>query len=218
MVWGLFRKLGWIRPPAAELAQGMPPAPASVQQDQYPYQPSEAQGELRQGEIISDLEYYIISDSTTEPGAKEVFSTVVPFAIVMTPDCDLHQDFNEANPERKKLNGVLLFEVDLETTVKARSGLGRKEWEQVRKNHVEYFHCLDAIPAEGDRANVGIAPLVVIFKRYFTLPASDIYRQCQSEALQAARRTRLSDLWRAELQRRAMAYMQRVALPDETDS
>lgn len=86
------------------------------------------------------------------------------------------------------------------------------------KNGADSVYYLDAIEARDDILGAGIPPSLVDFKRYFTLPAAEILRQCNKDSInKARRRCRLSDMWREDFQRRAMSYMQRVGLPNPAD-
>jgi hypothetical protein len=101
---------------------------------------------------------------------------------------------------------------------KDRIKFGRQEWKHVQNNEMERFHYLKSITPNEDVSGQGLPDLVVDFKRYFTLPPEEIYRQCRAEgAPKPYRRCRLADLWREDLQRRAMSYMQRVGIPDPSD-
>ena len=102
--------------------------------------------------------------------------------------------------------------------MKSRLSWNRKEWDHVTNNEIERFYFLGAVDIETDVMGTGLPDSVVDFKRYFTLPPEEIYRQVAlTDANRAQRRYRLSDLWREDLQRRAMSYMQRVGLPDAGD-
>jgi hypothetical protein len=109
----------------------------------------------------------------------------------------------------------------MEEASKARERLGynSNEWRHVQQNGVDRVYFLNAIAPEDDLLKSGIPDSIIDFKRYFTLPPDEIFRQCQlPEPNKASRRCRLSDLWREDLQRRAMSYMQRVGLPDPSDA
>jgi len=181
-----------------------------------PYATCNVVGELRQGEIISNLEQYVVTPRPGgDPDARDVDAIPLPFVIVATPDCDLLQDFN-LEAAQKKLNEVLLFEADEADAARQKMGKGRKEWKQIAENHVAQFHVLKSVPVELDSGGVGVPELLVNFKRYFSLPADEIVRQCNA-ANGARRRSRLTDVWRENFHQRAMAYLSRVAVPDVDD-
>jgi hypothetical protein len=176
--------------------------------------------ELRQAEILSDLTYYSIAPTSDDPGVLETTSATISHAIIMTPDCDLLQDYKarQRHQPARWLFSTLLFGVEEATDTRARMQYGRQEWKHVTNNEMERFHFLASIKPYDDVLERGLPDLVVDFKRYFTLPPGEIYRQCGlEEPTRACRRCRLTDLWREDLQRRAMSYMQRVGLPDPSD-
>jgi hypothetical protein len=176
--------------------------------------------EVRQGEILGNIKYYYWEENKDDPNLTDVSSFLLSYAVVSTPDCDLLQDFKA---RRKRLAGtlfsILLFGAEPPDRAKQRTGFGAKEWKYVLQNRIDQFHFLDfsgmihggtGDPAQG---------LVVDFKRYFTLTPQELYRQFTNNdiASQCRRVCRLGDLWREDFQRRAMSYMQRVALPDPSD-
>src|ERR1700722_17932166 len=82
-----------------------------------------------------------------------------PFSIIITPDCDLLQDFKDReNGKISKLFSVLLFKMEDAQNVKGRIGFGSKEMKQVQKNMLEQFHSLNAIDASYDLFGVGMPP------------------------------------------------------------
>ena len=175
----------------------------------------DAQLELRQSEIISDLTFYSIEQNAENHDMVDTTSAKISYAIIATPDCDLLQYYKGRSPD---LLSILFFAVEEADNTKQRMGYGSKEWKQVKQNQIERFHYINTIPAQYDLALTGIPDIVIDFKRYFTLPPSEVTRQCQAAGpIRANRRCRLNDLWREDMQRRAMSFMQRVGLPDPSD-
>lgn len=176
--------------------------------------------ELRQSEIISDITYYSIETNKEDSTKVDTTSGKLSYAIIVTPDCDLLQDFKSKNDGKKAaLLNVLLFSMEEANQARQRIGYSSNEWKHVKQNVVERVYFLNAIAPDDDLLKLGIPDSVIDFKRYCTLPSDEILRQCQlREPNKANRRCRLSDLWREDLQRRAMAYMQRIGLPDPSDA
>jgi hypothetical protein len=85
-------------------------------------------------------------------------------------------------------------------------------WQPVIQNNNERFHFLADVPAALDHLGQGLPSLIMDFRRYFTLPGPEIYRQCGTTG-GARRRCRLETPYREHLQHRAAFYLQRVALP-----
>jgi hypothetical protein len=170
------------------------------------YIKSIAELELRQSEIISGLlqhEYYASDERVT--------STEIPYAIVMTQDCDLLRDFESLKTSGQRvLNGMLVYE--LQPAVEAKPQLRGISWQPLSQNINERFHFFSAVPPDCDLLGVGLPELVLDFRRYFTLPTSEAYRQ-MGDGQNAKRRCRLNSPYREQLQNRAGFYFQRVALP-----
>jgi hypothetical protein len=84
---------------------------------------------------------------------------------------------------------------------------------------MDQFHFLDRKGMASKSMEDTAQGLVVDFKRYFTLSPQELYRQFRNSetSSRCERLCRLDDLWREDFQRRAMSYMQRVALPDPDD-
>jgi hypothetical protein len=175
---------------------------------------------LRQGEILHDLTYYGVGFDAENQQTPFLASGDISYAVIMTPDCDLWQDFRStSNDKDSKLFSILLFGAEESSQVKQRLNYNKAVWDRVENNQLEQFQFLDEI-APGDGIVPGGTPkLVIDFKRYFTLPTKEIYRQLRfpNDVRPCQRLCRLTDLWRENLQRRAMSYMQRVGLPDPSD-
>ena len=163
--------------------------------------------ELRQSEIISNLRQYVVDPTTgSAPFIDHSYS------IILTQDCDLLWDYkSRAADEPAVLNGVLVYEA--ETVDQFRPKLpGSDIWRRVQRNGDERYHFLEEVPTLADLLGIGIPALAIDFKRFFTIPAAEIERQC-SGADGAKRRCRLETPYREHLQARAAFYFQRVMLP-----
>lgn len=180
----------------------------------------DATRELRQGEILTNLTYYAIEPSKDNPTEVETTVGTLSYAIISTPDCDLLQDYKtRLRQGTSGLFNVLLFGAEEGRSTKDRIKFNSKEWGHVVNNEMDLFHYMKSIRVDEDVRGKGLPDLVVDFRRYFTLSPQEIYRQCLAQdPAKAYRRCRLSDLWREDLQRRAMSYMQRVGLPDPSDA
>jgi hypothetical protein len=183
-----------------------PPDVPAISREQSPiYTILDMAREIRQAEIITDLAQYTYDP---EEGAVE---TLHKFAIVLSQDCDLLWDYEAAaKSEPAELNGVLVYE--LETAEDARTKInGRDIWKRMRQNKDERYHFLELVPATLDLLGQGLPDMMIDFKRCFTLPAKEIYRQTKIDG-GARRRCRLEMPYREHLQARAAFYLQRVTL------
>jgi hypothetical protein len=166
--------------------------------------------ELRQSEIITNLSQY-----SYDPLNQEGVRTSRPYTIVLCQDCDLLWDFQARAAGRpRELIGVLLYEAEPPPQVRARLP-GGDILRRINRHSEERYHLLPPVPPECDLLGQGLSELIIDFRRYFTMPADEIYRQCTVEGQEAAkRRCRLEMPYREHLQNRAAYYFQRVALPN----
>jgi hypothetical protein len=164
--------------------------------------------DLRQGEIISDLTYYFYDSE-----AAQTKALTFPLSIIVSQDCDLLADFNaRQNGSESQIRSVLLFEVDMFEEAKDGLEKGSQAKKKVRQNQTERYHFLEGAPKEFDTLGVGLPDLLIDFRRFFTLPPVEVYRQTK-EGGGAKRRTRLEMPYREHLQTRMAFYLQRVGLP-----
>jgi hypothetical protein len=173
------------------------------------YTTSDMTRELRQSEIITGLVQF-----TYDPIADEAIATPHPYAIVLSQDCDLLRDYEDRNGGRPTtLNGILVYE--LEPVAEIRSKLsGGDILRRIKRHSEERYHLLEPVSAELDLLGLGLPELVIDFRRCYTMPPGEIYRQCMLDTAEGAkRRCRLETPYREHLQSRAAFYLQRVALP-----
>jgi hypothetical protein len=150
-----------------------------------------------------------------DPTAREAIETRHSYAIVLSQDCDLLQDFQDrATGRLRALNGVLIFE--LEPVEEARLKLaGSDILRRIRRHSEERHHLLNSVPSNIDLLGQGLPELIIDFRRCYTMPPDEVYRQCALETADSAkRRCRLETPYREHLQSRATFYLQRVALPE----
>jgi hypothetical protein len=183
------------------------------------YNVSKPDGELRQGEIISDLICYVVEADPENSGRVVTKGVPIPYAIIATPDCDLLQSFRALRDDKKeRINGILFFEAEEADIARKRIPISSGEWKEVKKSRLEGYHLLNDFQPGCDRSGQQIPDLLVDFKRYFMLPTKEVYRQLRLQVNpRAARRCCLGDLWREDLQQRAMSFMTRVGTPAPGD-
>lgn len=191
------------------------PGGVPVEAEWVIYSHAAAAGRLHQGEILEGVREWV--PAYTHDGSVEgARAKVHPLAIVMTQDCDLEQDWRtrERDPVAEgQLMSVLFCQVVPETEIRARDGLNSKVWQQVRQNNSDRYQYLDAIPVSGGPSR---EPMVVDFKKYFSVRTAELYRQLRSEvdpALQ--RRAILLTPWREHFQARFTSHLGRIGLPRE---
>jgi hypothetical protein len=183
-------------------------APASAVATSLIYSPVDVSGELRQGEILSNIAQHIFD------AESDTVSTVFhPYAIIASQDCDLLQDFEKTSAgEESTLNSVLLYEAFPTDIIKPLLAPGSEYWKRVHQNTNDRYHCLEFAPAFVDSLGKGLPDLVIDFKKFFAVASADIAQQIRcSDTIQ--RRCRLEMPYREHFQSRLAFYLQRVALP-----
>lgn len=171
---------------------------------------------LHQGEILEALIQVRQSLETIgKDGPPQLDEVVHPFAIVMTQDCDLEQDFKLRKgicQGQAPLANVLFCEAMATTDLKAKVPQGKDIWKRVVQNKDERYQCLEAVPPDQDLAGTGITCLGCDFKRYFTVPAEEVYLRI--ELGQTSRRGRLKTPYAEHLLSRFCIFQSRVPLPE----
>ena len=172
---------------------------------------------LRQGEIISDLVQTRLALASVG-GDPLVDFFQHPFAILMTQDCDVEQDFvvrQKGEVNDKILPGLLFCEVATAEELFGRVAGTKKVWERLNipLNKNERFHFFGAVAPDCDARQIGLPELAIDFKRYFTVPTEEVYRRV--ELGEAKRRCILNSPYLEHLSSRFAYYMSRVALPTD---
>src|SRR5437762_4629445 len=94
----------------------------------------------------------------------------ISYAIILTPDCDLLQDYiAQRDGGTTVIFGVLMFGAEESSRAKERVRYNSREWNHAVQNEMERFHFLKEIKSDEDLLTRGLPDLVVDFKRYFTL-------------------------------------------------
>ena len=187
-----------------------------------PFIASEPRGALRQCEILSSVIQRECVD-VSSLGTSELFSFAITakYAVILTQDCDLEQDFRvrfvEPKPRSDKLLTSILFGVVVTAAdlFSASANNSRKQWERlnIEGNKNERFQFLEKAAPETDSAGQGLPELAIDFKQWFTVPTDELYRRI--ELGEAVRRCRLVSPYLEHLTFRFHAYHSRVALPTD---
>lgn len=177
------------------------------------YTPSPT-GSLRQGEILSDLKQFHLDLECLFSEEKVYNYEEHPYAIIVTQDCDLEQDYrnriNNATPD-KLLPNILFCQMIKAQNLKNDNNLFSKIWDRVKINKDERYHFFQKIESIQDQQGEGLPELGVDFKRYFTLPTDEVY--CWIKADKAKRRCCLQSPYLEHFSTRFAYYQFRVALP-----
>ena len=171
---------------------------------------------LRQGEILSNLRRAHLNVEQIKLGAFVVDFTTHQFAVILSQDCDLDQDFSARHGSKKLdklIPAVLLAEVSTASELKADADLNSGLWGKVKTNNDVRFHFLEKVQLETDSRREGMPELAIDFKRYFTVPTDELYYRV--EIGEAVRRTHFHHPYLEHLSTRFASYLQRVALPSD---
>ncbi len=178
---------------------------------------STVEDSLRQGEILSGvISYGIAYGDRGEPDGLAPIRH--PYCLIMSQDCDLDQDcraFARGSRKHALLDVVLLCPMESETVIQDGAGLGTGElWKQALQNKNERYSLIRSVSASVDQIGSGIPRLMIDFKKYFTIPTEELYRQLQpSTAGGAQRRCYLRSPYREHIQHRFVNYLARVEVP-----
>lgn len=163
---------------------------------------------FRQSEILSNVAQYFYNFTDDAVDAQ-----TIDFAVVLSQDCDLIQDFDKRQRgEEGPLNGVMLYEAMTVSEAKSR-GMKVKEFEKIQSYGMERYHFLSGVPIEHDECAEGVPDLILDFKKYFTISAVELHWQAARDG-GIRRRSRLTSPYLEHIQKRASSYMSRVALPE----
>jgi hypothetical protein len=178
---------------------------------------SDATTSLQQGEILTGLVQATLDLPSITEAVPKLKSKKHPYAIVLTQDCDLDQDFRvrtAGSMSDKCIPNVLFCEVmpadELYSIVRQ---INKKLWDRIRINADIRYHFLQQVSLGSDRLNDGLPELGIDFKRYFTLPTDEVYRRI--ELCKAQRRCVLVSPYLEHLTSRFAYYLSRVALPSD---
>ncbi len=183
------------------------------------YAPTQGDSAIRQGEILTGLMQFILDVSDRLSLEDISFSSLLhPYAIVVSQDCDLDWDFkartaNERN-SGKLIPNILFCEVVTAEDLRGSEGINSTLWGNIRTNKNERYQFLQRILPEQEALGLGLPELGVDFKRYFTIPTSEVYAQFRWEN-GAQRRCWFRSPYAEHFSTRFHYYQARIALPSD---
>jgi hypothetical protein len=167
-------------------------------------------GELRQGEILAGVIQIRQTLGTIGTAETTIDRVEHEFAIIVSQDCDLEQDFKKASKDNDRpLPSVLLCQVM--PAVGLKGSVDKRTWDRILINKDERYQFLQRVQEHEDADGKGLPPLGVDFKRYFTVPTDELYRRI--DLSESRRRSRLVTPYAEHLSARFFYYQSRVALP-----
>lgn len=184
------------------------------------YERSSSEGPLRQGEILSGMIQLKVNLQSLEPENEPTLDPVShPYAVIVTQDCELVQDFKVRKQEQidsdKLIPSILFCEAIAAEDLHGRADIKSDIWKRIRQNKDERYQFLEKVPPEDDLLELGIPELGIDFKRYFSIPTGEAYFWIKSEA---NRRCKLVGPYLQHFSTRFYNFQARVALPAEHHS
>lgn len=169
---------------------------------------------LIQGDVLRDVTVYQVE--STPDGHEDVHALVLQYAVVVTQDCDLEQDFERrtaGDGVDKYLHSIILLPAFTEGDVKEGKHLellglkgppvGKDQMARIRKLQETRYHFLHP------EQDYQIPPLVLDFKMSFTVSRDELYR-----ALKKSYLATMEELFREQLSQRFANYLSRIGTPD----
>lgn len=185
-------------------------------------------GALRQGEILGDIWIHrplYPPVENTEGSSFEVHSDYHSLMVVMSPDCDLEQDFFVRFPDPHAqeqyqpviedesppaiIPHVLLGDLYEESEIKSRIP-GSDVWRRIRQNQDERYHCLPAASIDNPLQSE-LPALYLDFKKSLSLPTRNLYDGLRVKKVQ--RIALIPPIYVHQLIHRFYGFLSRVGLP-----
>lgn len=191
------------------------------------YSAAQLVGALRQCEIVSNVIFSYIPYRSSEKSSdqeEEAEQIRYPYALIITQDCDLEQDYEARQSKLKQYKMIpnimfcpllsidFILEHELQE-IKKKKGTTQNN---ILNNKDERYHFLQSVPPDVDLAGKGIAESVIEFKRVFTIPTQEVYARIQAK--QIGRHCKLASPYLEHFAVRYAFYHTRVALPEQHES
>jgi hypothetical protein len=173
---------------------------------------------IHQGDVFRDIDVPNDQFPLKEQGRTQVMIRTLPYAVVMSQDCDLEWDFenrSEITPQQhdKYLLAVLLCPAYLAAKFKDGNHLdslslkmqayGRELYGQIKSQRNARYHFI------GTNQDLAVPDLVIDFKHYFSVPRDWMYGQFPDKYLVS-----LIVPFRESLSQRFAYYLSRIGLPE----
>lgn len=144
--------------------------------------------------------------ATSNPDESELERKAFPYAVVITPDCDL-----EAHERKLKQGEEGLFSIAF-LPFYEREAVSQGHWTTAKKNASSSWHVIEACTPEFDAQGLGLPSMLTSFPWIFTVPPRFLFAKIK--ASETVRRTQLCSPYRDHLQQRFAAHFGRVALEE----
>lgn len=173
-----------------------------------------SENRICQGDILEDFQHKFLYYQNEE---KAIISITLPYAIVLSQDCDLEQDYNQrqdnaSSTNDKFMQSILVCPAYIAESFKRGEHLknmglimntwGRDKWKDIKSNQNQRFHYFPNDPANN------MPEIVVDFKQYYTIPRDDIYPLHKEKY-----KISIAPLFREDISLRFATYLARIGLP-----
>jgi hypothetical protein len=182
----------------------MPPHQSDI------YEASRSGGALRHCEILSTI---VQPRPRFDEQQQEFVIDLLthPLVVVFSQDCDLDLDL-KTRRERGDgtLPNVLFCELVTAAELRGDKKMNSTLWSQISKNVHPRYQFLERVLPEKDAEAQGLPELGIDFKRHFTIPTAEVYRQLGGSV---KRRCKLVGPFALHLSSRFFYFLSRIALP-----
>lgn len=174
-------------------------------------------GRFRQGEILANVLTLVANGVPFNASSPDAILETLAFAVVLSQDCDLEQDFEQrklGNDQSDRiLPQTLLCSLFSREELPPVGGHNSALWKLIKKNTSPRYHYL----REGSPAIEGLVhefpQLTADFKFYVTVPTDVLYSQATQGQVQ--RLANLESPYAEHLSTRFAYYLARIALPED---
>lgn len=180
---------------------------------------------ISQGDLFRDIAIRLLSGEPTPDGDMNVQETIYNYAIVLSQECDLEQDYVNRQKAEGEVNEDVKHDKYLPTILLAPAYLGQSlregnhlallnlrmerynssRWDPITKNENKRYHFISSA------TEINVPELVVDFKHYFTVPRDFFYPTFFNERHYVAS---LNPLFREDLSSRFGHFLSRIGTPD----
>lgn len=168
-----------------------------------------------QGDILKDLSL-VSYDGLDDQGDSIFIKTSLQYAIIISQDCDLLNDFNfrqkEGSDSDKFLSNILILPAYLVNDFKQGTHRGDFKgkvwngdlWKSIKANKNQRFHYI-----QGDTKLFQIPEVILDFKQVYAIQRGFLYQNLQNCYLST-----ICELYRENISIRYTQFLSRIGLPD----
>ena len=179
------------------------------------YLKPEAEGSLRQGEILKGICEHRAISTALDTKADITFRTIRhELSVVISPDCDLYWDWAERQEEKspaKLVSSIILLDLVEKANIRDRIK-NAKEWNAVKSKKLSRFHFLPSAAIKDEPSHAPLPELLADFKGSFSVSPEALYSAAHQE--NTIRLCRIPDVYLHDLLQRCFSFLARVSLPD----